>query len=110
MFLSVIIVNYNVKYFLELCLCSVEKALLSGYLPDFSSGEGSSLTGSGRIGAEVFVVDNNSGDGSVEYLQSRFPWVEFIASRENLGFSCANNLALARARGKYILFLNPDTV
>ena len=94
--LSVIIVNYNVKYYLEQCLLSLQAAAR-----DFDF--------------EVFVVDNASRDGSVAYLHKRFPkskcpWLHIIASQRNLGFGKANNLALKRACGEYILFLNPDTV
>ena len=89
--LSVVIVNYNVKYFLEQCLSSVERAI-SG------------------IEAEVFVVDNASSDGSVEYLRQRFANVKFIASDKNLGFACANNLAIKESKGEYVLLLNPDTI
>lgn len=89
--LSVIIVNYNVKYFLEQCLHSVIKAV-------------------NGLSAEVIVVDNNSPDGSIEYLLPEFPNVIFIKSEENPGFGKANNLALRSARGEYILFLNPDTI
>ena len=88
--LSVIIVNYNVRYYLEQCLLSVEKA----------------LTG---VSGEVFVVDNHSTDDSVPYLKSRFPWVRYIENDENVGFSRANNQALREARGEYVLLLNPDT-
>jgi len=91
MTLSVIIVNYNVRYFLELCLRSTEKAL-----------EG--------IESEIIVVDNHSSDESVSYLQPKFPGIRFIANRENVGFSRANNQALTTARGENILFLNPDTI
>ena len=91
MVLSVIIVNYRVRYFLELCLRSLQKA----------------LTG---FAAEIIVVDNNSGDGSLEELRPLFPEVLFLANEENLGFSKANNQALRLATGEYILFLNPDTV
>jgi len=90
MTLSVIIVSYNVKYFLEQCLCSVQRALDND--------------------VEVIVIDNNSSDGSVEYLQPRFPFVRYIASKENPGFAKANNQALQEATGKYVLFLNPDTI
>ena len=91
MVLSVIIVNYQVKYFLEQCLFSVEKALQG-------------------IEGEIIVVDNFSRDGSVEYLLPKFPTVKFLAQTENLGFARANNLALGQAAGKNILFLNPDTI
>lgn len=89
--LSVVIVNYNVRYFLEQCLLSVEKAI-------------------GNHDVEVFVVDNNSVDGSVSMVEARFPWVKLIANKENTGFSRANNQAMRLAGGEYILLLNPDTV
>jgi GT2 family glycosyltransferase len=60
--------------------------------------------------AEVLVVDNASTDGSLAYLVPKFPWVDFTASDKNLGFAKANNTALQKTRGKYILFLNPDTI
>lgn len=89
--LSVVIVNYNVKHYLEQCLLSLRKAL-----------EG--------IDAEVLVVDNHSSDGSVEYLRERFHWVHFVASRHNLGFARANNLAIRMSKSDYVLLLNPDTL
>lgn len=89
--LSVIIVNYNVKYFLELCLHSVLRAA-----------EG--------IDAEVIVVDNNSKDESCSMVRVKFPSVKLIENKENAGFSRANNQAVAIAKGEYLLFLNPDTV
>lgn len=92
MVLSVIIVNYQVRYFLELCLHSVVRAL------------------EGIGAAEVIVVDNASGDGSVEALRPLFPAVRFIVNTENLGFARANNQGLGLAQGEFILFLNPDTV
>lgn len=88
---SVIIVNYEVKYFLEQCLYSVRAALQG-------------------MDAEVFVVDNNSTDGSLEYLKPTFPEVTFIENNDNPGFAKANNQAIRLARGKYVLLLNPDTV
>src|SRR5580692_5031880 len=91
MVLSVIIVNYRVKHFLELCLHSVQKALRG-------------------IDAEVIVVDNHSGDDSVAFLRPLFPAVTFIVNTVNVGFARANNQALQQARGDYILFLNPDTI
>jgi GT2 family glycosyltransferase len=89
--LSVIIVNYNVKYFVEQCLCSVRKA-------------------SAGLQVQVLVVDNASTDGSKSYLEPRFPSVRFFWNQENLGFAKANNRALREATGDYILFLNPDTI
>jgi len=89
--LSIIIVNYNVKYFLEQCLYSVQKA-------------------SATINTEVFVVDNNSVDGSCAMIREKFPGVTLIENNKNLGFSKANNQAIRLAKGRYILLLNPDTV
>ena len=89
--LSVIIVNYNVRYFLEQCLFSVREAMRG-------------------LDGEVIVVDNASQDGSREYLEARFPEVSFIWNTENLGFGKANNLAMKKSRGAHILFLNPDTL
>ncbi|SDX32839.1 glycosyltransferase family 2 protein [Hymenobacter psychrophilus] len=91
--LSVIIVNYNVCYFLEQALLSVRRA-----------GE--------KLGRplEVFVVDNNSVDGSVAMVRARFPEVILIANQDNPGFSKGNNQALRVAKGQYVLLLNPDTV
>lgn len=89
--LSVVIVSYNVRLLLEDCLRSVEKAL-----------EG--------IEGEIYVVDNNSTDDSIGYLQPRFPKVKFIANKENLGFARANNQAIRQSEAEYVLLLNPDTV
>ena len=89
--LSVIIVNYNVQYFLEQCLLSVEKAMVG-------------------VDTEVWMVDNNSVDGSVAMTQQKFPWVKWIANKENTGFSKANNQAMKLSSGEYFLLLNPDTV
>ena len=89
--LSVIIVNYNVKHFLEQCLHSVYKAAKG-------------------IETEVFVVDNNSVDGSAQLVREKFPNLYFIENKENVGFSKANNQAVKLAKGEYILLLNPDTV
>ena len=89
--LSVIIVNYNVKYFLEQCLISV-----------LSAGKG--------IDMEVFVVDNASADGSCQMVKLRFPEVRLIENSNNVGFSIANNQAIKVSSGEYILLLNPDTV
>lgn len=89
--LSVVIVNYNVKHFIEQCLFSVLKA-------------------SENIACEVFVVDNNSVDGSVTLIKEKFPQVHLIVNKTNTGFSVANNQALKIAKGEYVLLLNPDTV
>lgn len=91
MVLTVVIVNYNVKYFLEQCLRSVFAATQD-------------------LDAEVFVVDNNSSDGSVEWIKNQFPQVKLIANQNNVGFSKANNQAIRLARGEWVLLLNPDTI
>jgi GT2 family glycosyltransferase len=89
--LSIIIVNYNVKFFLEQCIKSVQMACAN-------------------IDAEVIVVDNNSNDGSVQLMQEKFPDILLIDNKENLGFSKANNQAIKIAKGEFVLLLNPDTV
>ncbi len=91
--LSIVIVNYRVKHFLEQALHSLRSAL-NAYPMD----------------TEIFVVDNHSQDDSLDYLTPRFPEVTFIANTENVGFARANNQAIQRARGEYILLLNPDTI
>ena len=89
--LSVIIVNYNVEHFLEQCLIAVRNGLQ-------------------QTEGEVIVVDNNSVDGSLEMMGSKFPEVQVIANRRNVGFAQANNQAIKIAKGEFILLLNPDTV
>jgi len=89
--LSVIIVSYNVRHFLEQCLVSVKKA-------------------SEYIDCEIFVVDNNSADGSCEMVSREFPDIKLIRNHTNKGFSAANNQAIGLAKGRYILLLNPDTI
>ncbi|RZK91839.1 MAG: glycosyltransferase, partial [Hymenobacter sp.] len=91
--LSVVIVNYNVCYFLEQTLLSVRQAVAALGEP-----------------VEVFVVDNNSADGSVAMVRARFPEVVVLANQDNPGFSRANNQALRQATGQYQLLLNPDTL
>ena len=94
--LSIVIVNYNVRFFLEQCLESVY-----GSRRDCAAGQ---------LELEVFVVDNDSADDSVAMLHSRFPQVKLIENKENLGFARANNQALRQCTGEYILLLNPDTL
>ena len=89
--LSIVIVSYNVRSYLEACLQSVRKAL-----------EG--------IEGEVFVVDNHSSDDTVSVLRSQYSWVRLIENQENLGFAKANNIAIRQSQGDYVLLLNPDTV
>lgn len=89
--LSVIILNYNVRYFLEQCVLSVQKALEN-------------------IDGEIIVIDNNSSDDSCVMMKELFPNVKLIENKENLGFPKGNNIGVAQAKGDYICILNPDTV
>ena len=89
--LSVIILNYNVRYFLELCVLSVQKAIQN-------------------LDAEIIVIDNNSSDDSCTMMKQRFPNIKFIQNKENSGFPKGNNIGVAQAKGEYICILNPDTV
>ena len=89
--ISVIIVNYNVKDYLLQCLRSLAASV-------------------GGVQTEIIVVDNNSHDGSVAELEPLFPSVRWIALDENIGFGRANNVGLEHATGRYILYLNPDTI
>ena len=89
--LSIIVVNYNVKHFLEQCLQSV-------------------YVSAKHISSEVIVVDNNSVDGSVEMIKNNFPNTIIINNKKNVGFSKANNQAIKIAKGSIVLMLNPDTV
>ena len=89
--LSVIILNYNVSYFLQQCVLSVRKALED-------------------IDGEIIVVDNNSKDDSCTMMKRLFPDVQLIENKANLGFPKGNNIGVDKAKGKYICILNPDTV
>jgi GT2 family glycosyltransferase len=89
--LSVIILNYNVRYFLEQCVLSVQKAL-----------EG--------IDGEIIVIDNASSDDSCKMMKAKFPHIKLIENKNNLGFPKGNNIGVAQAKGEYICILNPDTV
>jgi GT2 family glycosyltransferase len=88
---SVIILNYNVKYFLENCILSVVKAIKN-------------------IEAEIIVVDNNSTDGSCDLLIEKFPFIKLIKNTDNVGFSVGNNIGIQHAKGEFLYILNPDTV
>ena len=89
--LSIVILNYNVRYFLEQCVLSVQKALEN-------------------IEGEIIVVDNASSDDSCAMMQKRFPEATLIQNTGNIGFSKGNNIGVAAAQGEYICILNPDTV
>ncbi|MDX1829059.1 MAG: glycosyltransferase family 2 protein [Lutibacter sp.] len=89
--ISVVIVNYNVAYFLEQCVLSVKAS-------------------STNLNAEIIVVDNNSTDKSCELLSEKYPEITLIQNKKNIGFSKANNQGVAIAKGEYVLILNPDTV
>ncbi|MEI3054045.1 MAG: glycosyltransferase family 2 protein [Prevotella sp.] len=107
--LSVIIVNYNVKYYLDQCIRSVLRAF------EVMKKASSSDSSVNEEVAEIIVVDNHSADGSVDYLEKRYPqmlypMVRFVRSAHNLGFARANNIAIRQSRGEYVLLLNPDTI
>jgi len=89
--LSVIILNYNVRYFLELCVLSVQQAIQN-------------------LEAEIIVVDNNSSDDSCAMMRSRFPHIKLLQNKDNVGFPKGNNIGVAEAQGEYVCILNPDTV
>ena len=89
--ISVVIVAWNAKHYLELCLDSLAK------VPP-------------RRSMEVLVVDNASADGTIEMIEAKFPWVKLIKSPENLGFSKGNNVAIRQAQGRYIALVNPDVI
>jgi GT2 family glycosyltransferase len=89
---SIIIVNYNVKDLLDDCIASIYKSNNKNHKLD------------------IFVIDNNSIDGSANFIRNKYPEVIVIANKSNIGFSKANNIALKKAKGKYVLILNPDTV
>ena len=89
--ISVVIVNYNVRFFLEQCILSIQAA-------------------SKKIKVEIIVVDNNSQDDSCQLLQNKYPEVLLISNKNNVGFSKANNQGVAIAKGEFVFILNPDTV
>lgn len=89
--ISIVIVSYNATPFLDQCLQSCQKALV------------------GRKG-EILVIDNHSPEKVVENLRIHFPEVEFYPLEENLGFAKANNFGVEKAKGRYVLILNPDTL
>ncbi len=89
--ISVVIVNYNVKEYLEQALLSLQRALH-------------------KIAHEIYVVDNASVDDSVAHIRQRFPNVNLIECKENLGFGRANNIALKKVKGEFVVLINPDTV
>ncbi len=89
--ITIVIVNYRVKYFLEQTLRSVQEAI-------------------NGLQAEVYVIDNNSGDDSIEHSKRLFPWVKYVENKKNVGFARANNQGIVAAQGEFTLILNPDTV
>jgi N-acetylglucosaminyl-diphospho-decaprenol L-rhamnosyltransferase len=121
--LSIIIVNWNVCDLLRRCLTSVQSS--PGVRLDPATVDGAAAPGgtldlarpampavpamSAMPSVEVVVVDNASGDGSVEMLRREFPWVRVIANAENRGFTAANNQGMAVCAGRYLMLLNPDT-
>lgn len=108
--LSIIIVNWNVADLLRRCLASIagsDGLCIEGIVADPARAGQSPEAGALRT--EVIVVDNASSDRSVAMVRREFPWVRLLVNRENLGFTRANNQGLALSRGRYVLFLNPDT-
>jgi GT2 family glycosyltransferase len=89
--ISVVVVGWNARRYLELCLESLEAARP-------------------RRSMEVLVVDNASIDGTAEMIEAKFPWVKLLKSPENLGFSRGNNLAIRQCQGRYIALVNPDVI
>lgn len=89
--ISIIIVSYNTKEFLQKCLNSIKSS-------------------TGRLTREVFVIDNASQDSSAKLVKEKYEWVHLIESSKNLGFAKAANQAVKKAKGRYILLLNPDTI
>jgi GT2 family glycosyltransferase len=89
--LSVVIVAWNARHYLDLCLDSLVK-------------------NPPRRSMEVLVVDNASADDTIEMVESKYPWVKLIKSKENLGFSKGNNVAIRQARGRFIALVNPDVI
>lgn len=89
---SIVIVNYNVKNLADNCISSIYKS------------------NKNNLNLEIFFVDNNSVDGSANFIEKKYPEVKVISLSENLGFSKANNIALKQVSGKYVLILNPDTI
>jgi O-antigen biosynthesis protein len=89
--ISVVIVAWNAKHYLELCLESLAAA------PP-------------RRSMEILVVDNASSDGTPEMIEARFPYVKLIRSKENLGFAKGNNVAIRQCQGRYIALVNPDVI
>ena len=89
--LSIVIVSYNTQEFLKECIYSIKKTTKN-------------------LNYEIIVVDNASSDNSVEMLKKHFPEVVAIENKKNLGFSKANNAGVKKSSGRYVLFLNPDTV
>lgn len=93
--ISIIIISFNTKELLSQCLSSLKK----NYSHELSQGR-----------YEIIVVDNNSSDGTSNYIQKNFPSVKLLTNKENQGFSRANNLAISKSKGEYVLLLNPDTI
>ena len=89
--LTIIIVSYNVRQYVDQCLQSVEKALQG-------------------IDGEIIVVDNQSEDDTVPFIKEHHPAVRVIESGGNDGFACANNMGIRQSDSEYVLLLNPDTV
>jgi GT2 family glycosyltransferase len=115
--LSIIIVNWNTQDLLRACLRSVVDSLENAGLNDMglnnadpNNPSAASRSNPRDLNAELWVVDNGSGDGSAEMVAREFPHVHLIVNSDNKGFSAANNQALGCARGRHVLLLNSDTI
>lgn len=89
--LSIIIVSYNTKELLQKCLHSIKEC------------------DTGKYSYEIIIVDNASSDDSLVMVKKEFPRTILTQNKENLGFAKANNQGVKKTKGRYVLFLNPDT-
>src|SRR5581483_413730 len=107
--LSIIIVSWNTRELLDRCLSALHLELNALASAGATARSTSVITRDAGLSFEVFVIDNNSQDGSADMVASKHAWVRLIRNQENLGFARANNQALRQVGGDFVLLLNPDT-